>query len=344
LIGSFLNHGIAVIFGKYIGGKIPAHLLQMIAGAAFILFAIWTLSEDDQEDLPNEDDKKNRGAVITVASAFFIGELGDKTQLTAITLSVDAAFPLLILLGTVSGMLVTSAIGILVGTKVGDKMPDFLIKIISGTVFLIFGVQKLYDATPEQFITPFTVGIFTLSILVTITLLIRSILTARKAGKVSAYRRAAGHLYEYSKLMARSVDRICLGETYCGVCKQGACAIGYIRDLANELIEGQIMQDEKSFREEIQYHRNKFDPIKLAYSLAVTVDYILTHEVDDLSNVNEIRKVLEMLLFDSVLPWQSNIEDYFKEASDRNMEITKLLKKKFKQLKHAQNRSKIKVH
>ena len=50
LIGSFLNHGVAVLFGSLIGGMIPANVLQIIAGSAFIFFALWSLKEDDDED------------------------------------------------------------------------------------------------------------------------------------------------------------------------------------------------------------------------------------------------------------------------------------------------------
>lgn len=336
-LGSLLNHGIAVVFGKYIGGKIPTHLLQMIAGAAFILFAIWTLSEDDEEDLPEEKSNKNRGAVLTVASAFFIGELGDKTQLTAITLSVDATFPLIILLGTVSGMIVTSGIGIFVGSKMGDRIPDFLIKIVSGTVFLVFGVQKLWAATPDQYITPLTISIFTLSILITITLLIRSIIKARQAGKISTYKRVAGHLYEYSKQMAQSAETICLGEGQCGLCKKGDCAIGYIKDLTNDLIKGNIIHDEKSLHDEIQYYRNKFDPIKLTYSLAVTIRFLYKYQEVENTKVSEIKRVLEMLLFDSIIPPQNNIADYLKQVGNRNLEIKKLIDKDLNLLESIQN-------
>jgi len=337
-IGSFLNHGIAVVFGKYIGGKIPSHLLQMIAGAAFILFAIWTLSEDDEEDLIEEESQKNRGAVLTVAMAFFIGELGDKTQLTAITLSIDALYPFIILLGTVSGMILTSGIGIFVGAKMGDRIPDFLIKIISGTVFLIFGVQKLWQATPDQYITPLTVSVFTLSILVTVTLLMRSIIKARQAGKISAYKRVASHLHEYSKQIAESAKNICLGEGHCGLCKKGDCAIGYIKDLTNDLIKGDIIHDDKMLRDEIKFYKNKFDPVKLTYSLAVTIRFLFRYQEIENTKVDEIKRVLEMLLFDSIIPPQSNVTDYIKQVGSRNIEIKKLLVQDLNLLENIQSK------
>src|SRR5690606_22932798 len=118
-LGSLLNHGIAVALGSYLSSVIPINTIQIIAGISFVGFALWTLKNDDDDE--EEGDSKGKfGPVFTVAMAFFIGELGDKTQLTAITLSVDASYPVFILLGTVSGMILTSSLGIYVGSKIGN--------------------------------------------------------------------------------------------------------------------------------------------------------------------------------------------------------------------------------
>ncbi|PKM49023.1 MAG: hypothetical protein CVV02_17895 [Firmicutes bacterium HGW-Firmicutes-7] len=329
LIGSLLNHGLAVVFGRYIGGRVPAHLLQMIAGIAFIMFAVWTLSDDEEEKdegCETKSNKKKYGAIITVASAFFIGELGDKTQLTAITLAVDAIFPVIVLLGTVTGMLVTSGMGIFVGSKLGDKIPDVLIKIISGTVFLAFGIQKLFSATPARYINSLTISIFVLVILVTITLLIRAIILAHKSGKVSPYKRAAALLHDYALQMNKSVDDICLGTRYCGHCQEGACAIGYIRELTKGLIKVPSSNTEESLREEVKYYKNKFDVFKLTYLLAVTLNYLDVREDHQKAlRVNEIRSVLEMMLFDRKVYWNDDIKDYLKRAQRYNEEVKVLL-------------------
>ena len=66
-------------------------------------------------------------------------------------------YPFLILIGTVSGMVVTSSIGIFVGSKVGDKIPELMIKILSGSIFMLFGVLKLANNTPDKWIQVYTV-------------------------------------------------------------------------------------------------------------------------------------------------------------------------------------------
>src|SRR5690606_5883620 len=107
------------LLGSYLSQVVPIKTIQMIAGAAFVGFALWTLKPEDEEE--EMETRMQFGPAATVALAFFLGELGDKTQLTAITLAADASFPLLILAGTVTGMIATGALGIMVGKKLGDK-------------------------------------------------------------------------------------------------------------------------------------------------------------------------------------------------------------------------------
>ena len=132
-IGSLLNHGIAVGVGACISTIIPIRTIQIIAGVLFIGFALWTLAEEEEEE---NHKRKKFGPVITVAIAFFIGELGDKTQLAAITLSSTANFPIFVLMGTVTGMVFTSTLGIFVGSKIGCKVSKLTMKIISSAVFM----------------------------------------------------------------------------------------------------------------------------------------------------------------------------------------------------------------
>ncbi|QXM06851.1 TMEM165/GDT1 family protein [Crassaminicella indica] len=177
-IGSFLNHGIAVALGTYLSKLISINTIQIIAGFLFVGFALWTLKMDEEDEEENKG--KNYGPVLTVALAFFIGELGDKTQLTAITLSVDANFPIFVLLGTVSGMVFTSALGIFVGSKIGEKVSEFTMKWVAASIFMFFGIEKLYKTLPEEYLTTVNISIFFIVIIVSIYLLLKPALKARK--------------------------------------------------------------------------------------------------------------------------------------------------------------------
>ncbi|MCG8482932.1 MAG: TMEM165/GDT1 family protein [Clostridia bacterium] len=169
-IGILINHGLAVCLGCYISSLIPVDTVKMIAGLAFVGFALWSLKSEEEDD-ENQKLKCSFGPVCTVATVFFIGELGDKTQLTAITLATDANNILVVLGGTVLGMMVTGVIGILVGKKLGNKVHTFLLKIIAATVFMFFGLTKLYVTIPEEYLNVQNILLF-LGMIVLLTFLI----------------------------------------------------------------------------------------------------------------------------------------------------------------------------
>lgn len=172
-IGAFLNHGIAIAVGNYMSRLIPINTLQIIASILFLLFGFWSLKFDDNDDDEEENVKGNYGPIITVALAFFIGELGDKTQLTAMTLGADSKFPIFVLLGTVSGMVLTGGLGIIVGKLLGKKIPEVTMKVIAAFVFMFFGTVGLYSKLPKIYINPINIFCYFALLLLSIGLILR---------------------------------------------------------------------------------------------------------------------------------------------------------------------------
>lgn len=165
-LGVFLNHGLAIILGSYISKIVPMDYIQIIAGFMFVVFGILALKDEEIED---KNHKRNFGPIFTVALAFFVGELGDKTQLTAMTLAAEGSYPFFILLGTTLGMLGTSGIGIFIGSKIGEKIPDVFIKFVSSLVFIFFGTIKLYNWLPKDFLkTSYIIIYFAIILLIEI--------------------------------------------------------------------------------------------------------------------------------------------------------------------------------
>jgi Ca2+/H+ antiporter, TMEM165/GDT1 family len=145
------NHALAVAAGNYLTRFQSAEgWIQGIAACSFILFGLWTLRGDTLE---GEDKKPSRyGPVITVAIAFFIAELGDKTQLTTFALAARfPAYPIGILMGTTLGMLIADAFGIGFGVLLCKKIPEETIKLISAIVFFLFGFYGVYQVSREWF-------------------------------------------------------------------------------------------------------------------------------------------------------------------------------------------------
>ncbi len=91
------------------------------------------------------------GAIVTVGIAFFIAELGDKTQLATIALATKyPTSPLAVLMGTTTGMIIADGFGILVGVVLCRRIPERIIKIVSATVFMVFGVFSTHELFREE--------------------------------------------------------------------------------------------------------------------------------------------------------------------------------------------------
>ncbi|HOV89958.1 MAG TPA: TMEM165/GDT1 family protein [Syntrophorhabdaceae bacterium] len=142
-IATLLNHLLAVMVGSFITKMLPVFYIKMIASGSFIVFGLWTLRGDRLE---NEDKRFNFSPFWTVAIAFFIAEMGDKTQLATIALATKYENIFGIWLGTTSGMLIADAIGIIFGIALGKRIPEKGIKWFAAMVFIIFGVLGMYDS------------------------------------------------------------------------------------------------------------------------------------------------------------------------------------------------------
>lgn len=318
-LGSLLNHGIAVILGAYLSSVIPLGSIQIIAGFLFIGFALWTLKVDEEDE--EEEAKKNFGPILTVALAFFIGELGDKTQLTAITLASDAVFPALILLGTVSGMVLTSGVGIFVGSKIGDKIPEFTIKIASASIFLLFGTIKLYTALPTKYVTSTNIIIFFALLGISIYFILKPVLKLRKSNKNTAFKEAALTLYEYTHEIRKSVEKICLGEGVCQSCQGNNCIIGYTKRIIDDAIENRVSNNKENWTAFSESLDKNFDKNRVADSLSMVMAYLINDKEGKSKrniSINKARQMLERVLFNEKLEYDGNKEEYYNELKEKN--------------------------
>jgi putative Ca2+/H+ antiporter (TMEM165/GDT1 family) len=141
---------IAVAIGGLAGQMLPVKPIKIVAGLMFLAFGIWTLVAREEADADTCDVEPrtgfHRSPVFAVTGAFFIAEIGDKTQLA--TLSLAARFESLVLvwLGACLGMLAANALAIGGGSILSDRVPETTLKKMSGVLFIGFGMWTLMDA------------------------------------------------------------------------------------------------------------------------------------------------------------------------------------------------------
>ena len=145
------NHFLAVVAGTYLTQLIPLDYVRIAAFASFILFGFWTLRGDT---LAGEDKRFNFSPFWTTAVAFFLAEMGDKTQLTTVALAAEYQSIFAVWLGTTTAMLIADALGIGVGIILGKKIPERTIKWAAAFIFIFFGLSGLYELLPILYLYP----------------------------------------------------------------------------------------------------------------------------------------------------------------------------------------------
>ncbi|GFP76611.1 TMEM165/GDT1 family protein [Clostridium fungisolvens] len=158
LVATILNHALAVAVGSYLSTMIPMNVVKIVAAVSFLVFGLWTIRGDKLED--EENKKVKFGPIVTVAIAFFLAEMGDKTQLMTITIAAENTQPLFILMGTTVGMLIADGIGILGGAWMCRHIPEVYIKWVAGIVFMFFGTLTLYNSVSNSLLTPLYISLF----------------------------------------------------------------------------------------------------------------------------------------------------------------------------------------
>lgn len=140
--GILAVHSLAVLLGSLAGDVVPRDLLQGMASLLFLAFGVWTLRGGQEEEGVAAS---SRSPFWTVASVFFLGEMGDKTQLAAFTMAANFDSSLSVLSGAVIGMLAADSLGVLCGVLLHRRLPERRLQLISGGIFILFGLIGLLE-------------------------------------------------------------------------------------------------------------------------------------------------------------------------------------------------------
>lgn len=148
LIATLANHALAVALGNYLAGVVPLDIVSLVVALSFILFGLWTVRGDKPENA--EKHGSRFGPIATVTIAFFFAEMGDKTQLTTMSLAAEYLNPAQVLAGTTLGMLAADALGIFAGALLAKTVSEKTIQYVAAGVFILFGLCGVYKYAAER--------------------------------------------------------------------------------------------------------------------------------------------------------------------------------------------------
>ena len=142
LVATVANHAFAAALGAWLTHTLGPDLLRWVLGLGFLAMAVWTLIPDKLD--ANEVQLKNgMGVFMTTTVAFFLAEMGDKTQVATVALAAQYESFVAVVAGTTLGMMIANVPAVLVGDRLAHRMPVRLIHAIAAALFAVLGIVAL---------------------------------------------------------------------------------------------------------------------------------------------------------------------------------------------------------
>ncbi|MGV0958856.1 MAG: TMEM165/GDT1 family protein [Limnohabitans sp.] len=138
LVATLANHGLAGAVGNWVTSVMGPEVLRWVLGVSFIAMAVWMLIPDKLDD----DDSQNAprmGVFLTTVVAFFLAEMGDKTQIATIMLAAQYQAWFAVVAGTTLGMMLANAPVVWLGDAITQRVPLRLVHLVSAVVFVALG-------------------------------------------------------------------------------------------------------------------------------------------------------------------------------------------------------------
>jgi len=142
LVATLLNHALAGAIGAWIANTVGPDWMRWILGVSFIAMAIWTLIPDKYEEQNTAPPRY--GVFLTTLVAFFILEMGDKTQIATIALAAKYSSLVAVVAGTTVGMMLANVPAVWLGEVAATKLPLNLVRTVAAALFLVLGVLVLF--------------------------------------------------------------------------------------------------------------------------------------------------------------------------------------------------------
>ena len=144
-VATLLNHALAGMVGAWVAAAVGPEAMRWILGVSFIVMAAWILVPDKVDD-GEASASPPHGVFLATLVAFFLLEMGDKTQIATVALAAQYASLWAVVAGTTLGMMIANVPAVLLGEVAATKLPMRLVRGIAAALFMSLGILVLAGA------------------------------------------------------------------------------------------------------------------------------------------------------------------------------------------------------
>jgi len=142
IIATVINHAAAGFLGTWLRVRVDPSVVRYVVGASFVLIALWALVPDKISERKSEASTPF-AIFTTTAIAFFLAEIGDKTQVATFMLAARFDNLVAVVLGTTVGMLIADVPAVLLADRMGNRVPQKAIRFVAAVAFGALGLWTL---------------------------------------------------------------------------------------------------------------------------------------------------------------------------------------------------------
>lgn len=146
LVATLANHTLAGWVGNWVRQVVSPEVLKWVLALSFFAVAAWALKPDTYDD--DAGKRSQAGVFLVTVVAFFLAEMGDKTQVATVMLAAQFSSLVAVVVGTTLGMLVANVPVVFAGRIASKRIPFRLIRIIAATLFALIGLWVLVQGVP----------------------------------------------------------------------------------------------------------------------------------------------------------------------------------------------------
>jgi len=143
LVATLANHALAGAVGAWVTRVAGPDVMRWVLGLSFLVMAAWTLVPDKLDD--GQPQSCRLGVFGTTAAAFFLAEMGDKTQVATVALAAQYSAYVAVVAGTTLGMMLANAPAVLLGERVTRSVPIRAVRTAAAGLFALLGLAALFD-------------------------------------------------------------------------------------------------------------------------------------------------------------------------------------------------------